>query len=73
MEKRLINKILVNRLMDKRHIVGILVCRDLITVEVDDKFTPAMAISLMKELGQENEARLATNNDGSNFIILNRW
>lgn len=71
MEKRLINKRLVNRLMDKRHIVGILVARDLITIEVDDKFTPAMAISLMKELGQENEARLATNN-GSNFIILNR-
>ena len=62
MEKRVVNKKLVARLMDTKGIEMISVTSQNVVAQVSAKFTPKMADDLVRELGH-----------GANYIVFSRF
>lgn len=72
MEKRIVNKKLVNRLMDTKGIEMISITAQNVVVQVNHKFTPKMADDLVRELGHQKDAKAATR-QGDNYIVFTRF
>lgn len=72
MEKRVVNKKLVARLMDTKGIEMISVTSQNVIAQVSAKFTPKMADDLVRELGHERDAKAASQ-AGANYIVFSRF
>ena len=72
MEKRLTNKRLVRKLMDKGGYDMISINKDVVLFEANEKMTPEKAYQLCQELGQP-DARYITTKEKKNYIVFKRF
>ena len=69
--ERKTNKKLVKLLMDKKGIDIITITKDKVLVEVNEKFTPEMGLSLVKEIGHTTYQPVSRG--GKNYLLLDRF